>query len=508
MRTGLLLPAVALLALCGCTVGPDYHKPEVHMPEAYQTPAELASRTGAMSPVAPAPVELATWWKSLNDPQLDSLVDRALNSNLDLSMAASRLQAARAEVGVVVSRRLPSAEFSAGLGRGSGTNSTKGRVSPALNSATNTTGLQEITHVVGFDALWEVDLFGRLRRQAEAAMADAQAASDLRNQVLVTLVADVARAYVHVRSLQLRLDVAQRMMSVASKTVDLSHAKFKRGMVNELDAALAERELATVQARIQPLQAELAAAKRTVSLLLGQFPEELNSELGESKPLPAAPAAIDTGLPGELLVRRPDIRQAESELVASNARIGVATAALYPQITLTGGIGYQGQGLGRLPVDWKFIYSGGPSVNWQILDFGGISSLIDAQDYRTQAQLASYRKVVIGAVEEVDNALTNYNAERARLDDLDRAQDAAQRSVDLATKRYDRGLTDFLNVLDAQRQLFDIQDAHAVGEEAAVGEYIALCKALGGGWAGATLATAAAPAAGPASPAPQPVATP
>ena len=318
------------------------------MPESYQTPAELASRAGAAP--TPAPVELATWWKSLNDPQLDSLVDRAVDSNLDLSMAASRLLAARAEVGVVVSRQLPSADVSRGLARGTGTNSTKGRVSPPLNAATNTSGLQEITHVVGFDALWEVDLFGRLRRQAEAAMADAQAASDLHNQVLVTLVADVARAYVHVRSLQRRLEVAQRMIDVAGKTVELSQAKFKRGMVNELDAALAQRELATVQARIQPLQAELAAAKRTVALLLGQFPEELNSELGESRPLPTAPAAIDTGLPGDLLLHRPDIRQAESELVASNARIGVATAAMYPQITLTGGIGYQGQGLGRLPV--------------------------------------------------------------------------------------------------------------------------------------------------------------
>jgi NodT family efflux transporter outer membrane factor (OMF) lipoprotein len=493
LRLVKLLVPTAVVTIAGCTVGPDYHAPNVHVPQSFDaTPATLPTTQPVTTSgpntqptaSAAAPMDLAHWWRSLNDPELDSLLSRAIDANLDLQIAVARLQEVREAEAVATGNSLPSAEFSAAAARGSGTNSTKGRVSGPLNAGTNTTGLHEITQVIGFDASWEVDLFGHLRREAEAVTADTQAAGYYRNQVLVTLLADVARSYIEVRSLQLRLDLARLTIDVAQKTADIARVKFNRGMVTQLDVVLAERQLATVQSRIAPLEAQLAEMQRRVAVLLGKYPEALRAELSATGPLPNPPTEVKTGLPGDLLRRRPDIRQAESQLVAANARIGVATSLLYPQIVLTGGAGWQGQGLGREPVNWMDIWSVGPALRWPLLDFGSLDASIQAQDFRTQQMLLNYRRTIIAAIQEVDNALTNYDAERARLADLSRAVDAGRQAFDLASKRYDRGLTDFLNVLDAQRQLFDLQDQYAVSEDQTVTQFIAVCKALGGGWEG------------------------
>jgi NodT family efflux transporter outer membrane factor (OMF) lipoprotein len=487
----LLISTATATAIVGCTVGPNYHTPKTDVPASFDaTPSTLpatqplAASGPSTRPTVSAPVDLAHWWRSLDDPELNSLLSRAIDANLDLQIAASRLQEVREAEAVTTGNSLPSAEFSAAAARGSGTNSTKGRVSGPLNAGTNTTGLHEITQVIGFDASWEIDLFGHLRREAEVAAADTQAAGDYRNQVLVTLLADVARSYVEVRSLQMRLDIARQTIEVAQKNADIARVKFNRGMVNQLDVVLAERQLATVQSRIAPLEAQLAEAQRRVAVLLGKYPEELRAELSATGPLPNPPAEVKTGMPGDLIRRRPDIRQAENQLIAANARIGVATSQLYPQIVLTGGAGWQGQGLGREPVNWMDIWSVGPSVRWPLLDFGTLDSYIQQQDYHTQQMVLSYRRTIIAAVQDVDNALTNYDAERSRLADLNRAVDAGKQALDLATKRYDRGLTDFLNVLDAQRQLFDLQDQYALSEDQTVTQFIAVCKSLGGGWEG------------------------
>ena len=486
-----LIPAACVAILAGCTVGPDYKSPQVKMPSSFDattatlpTTRPIAFAPPSTQPTPTPPVDLARWWQSLNDPELNSLLSRAVAANLDLQIAIDRLQEAREAEAVEQGSSLPSAEFSGAAGRGSGTNSTKGRISGPLNAGTNTTGLREITQVIGFDASWELDLFGHLRREAEAVRADTAVASHFRDQVLVTLLADVARSYIEVRSLQLRVDVALQTIDVARKTADIAAVKYQRGMVNELDVVLANRQLATVQSRLAPLQAQLTEAQRRVAVLLGEYPEELRTELTAVGSLPNPPAEIKTGLPGDLLRRRPDIREAESQLIAANARIGVATSYLYPQLLLTGGGGVQGQGLGRSPVNWMDIWSVGPAVRWQLLDFGIVDSLIQAQDYRTREMLLNYRRTIITAVQEVDNSLTNYDAERSRLADLSRAVDAGKQALDLAGKRYDRGLTDFLNVLDAQRQLFDLQDQYAVSEDETVTQFIAVCKALGGGWEG------------------------
>jgi NodT family efflux transporter outer membrane factor (OMF) lipoprotein len=482
------LSAAAVLA--GCTVGPDYHKPRMNVPARFNgattQPSSMAARLTTMESDAVAPpfraVDVARWWESLNDPELNALVDRAITANPDLHIALNRLQQSREVVVVVTGQEVPMAEFAAGAGRGSGTNSTKGRISQPLNAGTNTGGYREITQVGGFDAIWEMDLFGQLRREGQAAVATAMAARDARDQVLVTLIGDVVRAYSDVRSLQQRVAVNKQAIAVNRQSADYAEGRYRQGLANELDARLAERELHVAESTLKPLEAQLAASQRGLAVLLGEFPEDLGNELAATAPLPNPPAALAAGVPAEVLRRRPDVNVAENQLIAANARIGVATANLYPQIFLTGGVGVQGQGLGVAPVQWKDIWSIGPSVRWALFDFGTLDAAINIEDYRTREMMWNYRKTVINAVREVDDALWNYQAQRDREAQLLAAQIAAQRALEVANGRYQQGIIDFLNVMDAQRQLYAIEDQYAQAREATIVQFAAVYKSLGGGW--------------------------
>jgi NodT family efflux transporter outer membrane factor (OMF) lipoprotein len=469
----------AIAALEGCTVGPNYRAPATTLPDAYN--ARATTRPMLASPTT-QPVDITRWWRSLNDPELDSLVDRAIIANPDLEIALTRLQEARTYESIVLGGALPVAEASGAAARGSGTNSTKGRVSGPLNAGTNTTGLKEITQVVGFDAGWELDLFGRYRRELEAAGDETQAMTEQRNDVLITLIADVARAYMDYRGLQARLSFARDNFRIEQQSVDLVQERFNRGLTNELDLALARRQLATLQSEIAPLYAQLAVAERRIEVLLNAYPGTLNAELFKSAPLPVVPEKIDSGLPIDLIRRRPDIRLAERGLAAGTARIGVATANLFPRVALTAGVGMQGQGLGRVPGVNSFIWSAGPTAYWPLLDFGALDAMIDIEHLRTHELLLSYKQTILDAVEEVENAINSYDAQQQRLRALASALTASQRAVELAQQRYDRGLTDYLNVLDAERQLYVLQDQYAVAQEDVVVQFIALYKGLGGGW--------------------------
>ena len=479
---GLLFATIAAAAITGCAVGPNYKAPVISMPAEFYVGPASPPTTQPTQPVADRAVDITRWWAALGDPELDSLVDRAVRANLDLRVALTRLQESRAQEYVISGGTLPLVDFGAGAGRGTGSDSTRGRIPTPLHSAANTSGLKEITEVAGFDATWEIDLFGRFTRQIEAARADTQAAYEARNAVLLSVVADVARAYVNERAVRLRLAVARQNLAIQQQSVDFVTTRFNRGITNELDVALARRELATVESTIAPLQAAIAQAQRRIAVLVGELPQNLYAELDRQMDLPTPPEKIQPGLPVELLRRRPDVRQAERELAASTARIGVATADLFPRVALIGAGGIQGQGLGRTPVSEKGIWSVGPSLYWPVLDFGVLDSIVEVQDLRTQELLYNYRQSVLLAVEEVDNAISNYQAQRDRLDRLNEAVAASERAVQLATQRYDRGLTIFLDVLDAQRQLYALRDQQAVAQEAVVVQYIALYKALGGGW--------------------------
>jgi NodT family efflux transporter outer membrane factor (OMF) lipoprotein len=467
-----------VLGLSGCAVGPDYHTPDIRLPDAFMPPLVQMAQKTARKP----PADLVEWWRSLRDPELDLLVSRAIESNLDLEIALARLQAARTQEFVVIGNALPSAGGTGGAGIGTGTDLVVGRTSQLLRSAQNPTNLSRLSESGGFDAAWEVDVFGKFWRELEAATYDAEALADARDWILVTVAADVARAYLDMRALQRQLVVLRKNINVAKTSFDLAKTRFERGITNELDVALAQRYLATLQAGLAPLEAQVAASQHVIAVLLGQFPEELAKELASPGKLPALPPEIAPGLPIDLLRRRPDIHEAERQLAAATARIGVATADLFPRVILSGALGAQGGPHSSSAIPLTFIGAAGPSVYWPLLDFGTLDSIVNIAELQAHELLVNYKHTILTAVQQVDDAVASYGAAQQRLKDLDRALGAARRSTRLATEQYDRGLTDYLNVLDAERQEFDLEEQYVTTQQRAAEQLITLYKALGGGW--------------------------
>jgi len=480
VRVPIRLSTIALgVCLAGCAVGPNYHDPKIKVPEGFAAASKTAA--SAPGPGSQPVVDLATWWRTLNDPQLDSLIERAIQSNPSIEIALARLQQARTFEVAITGVALPEVGASAGGGRGTGSNLARGRISPPLNAASNTAGLHQINYIAGFDAAWEIDLFGRYRRAIEAARYDTEAAAAARNAVLITVVADVARAYVDMRGLQMQLAVLRQNIRSAQTALDLAQARFDRGIINELDVTLARRQLASFQSQVAPLASQVSAAQYAIAVLLGQFPEDLPKELDKPGLVPQVPEKIDPGLPLDLVRRRPDIREAEWQLAGATARIGVATANLFPRVAITAGWGGQAQALGNPTVN-QTIWSFGGLATWPLLDFGTLDALVDVADLHTHELLVNYKKTVLNAVQEVDNAISGYSAQQDRLRNLGDALAASQRAVSLATQRYDRGLTDYLNVVDAERQEYDLAAQYASAQMSAGEQFVALYKGLGGGW--------------------------
>jgi NodT family efflux transporter outer membrane factor (OMF) lipoprotein len=467
-----------LAALAGCAVGPNYRVPKPDTPPEFAAATTLSS---APSASVPAP-DLASWWRSLEDTELNSLVERAIKSNPDLEIALTRLQQARTYEAVVVGHAVPELDATAAAGRGTGSDLTRGRAQQALRSADNSAGLQHINTIAGFDAVWELDLFGKFRREIEAARYDMQAAAAARNAVITSIVADVVRAYVDLRGFQTQVGILKNASDVLRESLRIVNIRYERGITNELDVVLARRELDTVEAQIAPLNARVNALQYTLAVLVGGYPETIVQELSAPNLIPSMPAPVAYGVPLDLLKRRPDIQQAERELAAATARIGVATAELFPQVTLVGSIGSQGQGWGTAPSVAQHIWSFGPGAVWPLLDFGALDAKVDIARLAAHASLVNYRKTILTAVQEVDIALDAYNAQQDRLTNLGDAMLAAQRAVDLAKARYDRGLTDFLNVVDAERQFYTLQEQYAAGQVTQGEEFVRLYKNLGGGW--------------------------
>ncbi|HEY0800346.1 MAG TPA: efflux transporter outer membrane subunit, partial [Steroidobacteraceae bacterium] len=361
---------------------------------------------------------------------------------------------------------------------------TRGRAQQALRSADNAAGLKQINTIAGFDAMWELDVFGKYRREFEAAHADMQAAAAARNAVVTSLIADVVRAYVDLRGLQIQTGILRGASDVLRESLRIVNIRYERGITNELDVALATRELRTLEAQIAPLDAQVSAVQYALAVLVGEYPEKLVQELSTPNLIPSMPAPVAAGVPLDLLKRRPDIQQAERELAGATARIGVATANLFPQVSLVASIGSQSQGWGTTPNIGKHIWSFGPAAVWPLLDFGALDAQVDIADLAAHAGLVNYRKAILSAVQEVDTALDAYGAQQDRLKNLGEAMIAGQRAVDLATERYNRGLTDFLNVVDAERQFYDIQEQYAAAQVAQGEQFVQLYKSLGGGWQG------------------------
>ena len=489
-----LLVTGAFIWLSGCAVGPDYELPAVAVPTVFGT----ASLTPAVAS-APTAADFVRWWQVLHDPRLNALIERAVASNPDIEIMLTRVQEARSREIVVVGAMLPTAGGSAAIATGTGVNLMIGRIPLPLISAANFRGLKSIWRLAGFDAGWELDLFGKHQRALEAAHDDTQAQMELRNAALITVIADVARNYFAIRGLQSQLEIARKHVTTAQKTVDLLMARSDRGRSNEsdrgrssesdrgrsseLDVTLAKRQLSSRQARLPELEAAISAAESRLALLLGTYSADIAAAMQRHAKMPTLPERLRPGVAVDLLRRRPDIRAAERELAAATARIGVATAALFPSVALTAGFGAQGgRQEGPLVPIHNPIWSFGPGAYWPLLDFGRLDALINIQEMRAHEALVRYKKTIITAVEEVDQAIKQYRLDRQRLKALGEALEESHRAVDLATERYKRGATDFLNVLDAQRQDFALAEEKAHAAQVAMQSYLAFYKALGGGW--------------------------
>src|ERR1700736_6527613 len=466
--------------LSACSVGPDFKLPETGLPEHYLAGVNTSKTVPASELVAS--VNLTQWWRSFRDPQLVSLVERSITANPDIAIALARLKQARAQHSVAISAALPKGEVAAGAGYGTGTDNNRTSVADTLHSAANTNGFNHIDEAGGFDAAWELDIFGKLRREIEASHLDALAAAKARDAVLVSVIANVARAYIELRGFQAQIAVTRSNINSARRRLQFVQDRFNQGLTNELDVTLAQRQLATFEAGLGPLAGQLQSSQYVIAALLGQYPETLANELRTERPAPRFPAKVPIGLPVSLLQRRADIQQAELEIGAATARMGSAIADLFPRVAVTSAVGGQGGPRAAIGTPITFIGGIGPALYWPVLDFGTLDARIEVADYRAREALLRYKANVLGAVQEVDQAIAGYNAEQNRLNSLTRARSAAIDAVKLSSERYDRGLTDYLNVLDAERQQFELEAQYVISQRVAGVELVALCKALGGGW--------------------------
>ncbi|MDY6904750.1 MAG: efflux transporter outer membrane subunit [Thermodesulfobacteriota bacterium] len=449
---------VALLVVAGCgTVGPDYKSPEMVLPAAWHTPAQNVQTASDVS-------ALAQWWKNFNDPLLSRLIQQAVAANLDLKTALERLTQVRAERTVTRAGLFPSLDTSASTARRRSGNTTR------------------TTYATELDAGWEIDLFGGQRRALEAANADIQSSREAVNDVQVSLTAEVALTYFDLRAVQARLDITTENLSLQTDTFQLVRYRYLAGLDDELSLEQARAAMENTRARLPDLRTAVAEAQNRLAVLLGKQPGRLDDELRDHAPVPQASAAIVVGVPADLLRRRPDIRQAERELAARTARIGVAKSELYPKLTLTGSIGYEALSTDDLFSAGSRFWRYGPGISWPIFQAGAIRAGIKVASSQQKQALLAYEAAVLAALEEVENALAAYGQELDRRQSLEKAADAARKATAMAQNKYDAGLIDFDTLLDAQQTLLSYED-EMVQSRASVGmNLVRLYKAMGGGW--------------------------
>jgi len=459
---------MAVMILAGCAVGPDYTKPEYSLPTRWNS--ELM---GGLAAGPAEPNTLALWWTALGDPQLSDLIERAVAGNLDLKTARSRIRESRARRGMAEADLYPTLDIGA---------------SDTWTRSSEETGTGKTTQlfVANFDSSWELDIFGGTRRSIEATDADLQAVQENLRDVLVSLVAELALNYVETRTYQARLASTQANLESQAETYQLTDWLSQAGLSDELAVQQALYNLESTRSQIPALRTGLQQAMNRIAVLLGEKPGAIHKELSAQEPIPVPPPKVVVGVPADLLRRRPDIRQAERELAAQTARIGVATAELYPHFRLSGSIGLDALSFNNLlsglstSDDWTL--SGGPAVSWRVFDAGAIRRNIEVQSALQEQALIRYEAAILGALEDVENALVSYAEKQQRKDRLFEATKAAEKAVELAQYNYQAGRTDFSSVLDAQRSLLSFQDQLAESEGTVTSNLIRLYKALGGGW--------------------------
>ena len=512
--------AVAAAALAGCMVGPNYNTPPTRPPSGYGE-----SHPGPTTK-ASEPVDLAVWWRTFHDPELNSLINRAIRGNNTLKQAEARVRQARAQLGIEWGTEFPTLALDGSYRRTQTSRSSRGVIT---NTSTGTTGTgttgtgttgtgtgttgtgttgtgtggtsgtggttggsaglvsgvgrrQSNLYQAGFDAGWEIDVFGGNRRAIEAAEDDIAVQVNARRFALVTLTAEVARDYTLLRGYQLQLGYANSNLASEKSTLELTRSRFRAGLTSDLDVAQAEASVAQTAASIPTLEIQIKQDVHAIGILLGLDPMALAAELGKDAPIPVTPSEVPVGLPSELLRRRPDVRQAERLLAEDTANIGVAVADLFPKFSLTGSVAQQSQRFGLIARDASTIWSFGPSISWQILDYNQLQSRVRVTNAIQAQSLYAYHQIVLQSFSDVEDALVAYAQDQVRQKALQDEVSANQRAVDLSTQLYTRGLGDFLNVLTAQRALFSAQNDLAIGGTNVATDLVQLYKALGGGW--------------------------
>ena len=466
IRFGALLPAALMLfVFVGCAaVGPDYVPPDTLMPQAWHIPGKSGLVGKQLNKGA-----LADWWSILDDPVLTNLIESAVSGNLGLKEARARVREARARRAISEAYRFPTVDAG-------------GSARMSRSSEETGNGSQRELYAAGFDAAWELDVFGGEKRSVEAAGAELQASEEDLRDVLVSLLAEVALNYVELRAFQTRLSVAESNLDAQKETYNITRWRRQAGLTTQLDVEQAKYSLEQTRAQIPGLETGLAQAKNRLAVLIGRHPGSLGDALAERKPIPVTPLEVAVGVPADILRRRPDVRRAERRLAAQTAQIGVATADLYPRFSLLGSIGLEALSLGNLFSLSSRTHGMGAAVAWPLFDAGAIRSNIEVQSALQEQALIRYEAAVLTALEDVENALIAYAKEQRRRQSLIEATEAAWRAVDLAQKQYSSGLIEFGNVLIAQRSLLSLQEQLAVSEGGVTSNLIALYKSLGGGW--------------------------
>lgn len=463
---------LTLAATWGCTVGPDYNAPAIEMPEQFSSP----TRRGAADPA-----QVARWWKSFDDELLESLVQRAVEGNKEVRIAVARVDQARALARASYANFWPQFDVQSSY--------TRTRYSSEQFPIPGAKGFTVDLWNSAADATWELDLFGRVRRSYEAQQAIEQASEAGLLDALRMTAAETATAYFQLRGAQNQLATTRQNIEAEEETLRIVEIREKNGAASELDTVQSRAQLSATRALMPAFEAAERTAIHRLGVLLGLPPESLIAELSKPRAIPLYRGNETFGDPAELLRRRPDLRAAERQLAAATARIGMATADLFPRLTFQGSFGLSAS----TPSNWSNggaqTYNFGPNLSWVFLDFGRVQARIDAADAETQAVLAGYESAVLRALEEVENGLTAFGRARARRAELLIAVAASARAVELSRLRFNEGAVDLLRVIEAQRAKL-ANDAALTAAETDIGiALVSIYKAIGGGWEGYQLVT-------------------
>ncbi|MDR4506642.1 MAG: efflux transporter outer membrane subunit [Candidatus Brocadiaceae bacterium] len=472
----MVFPLAVLLALSGCTVGPDFMKPEAKIQENWSEKDDPRIKTQTEAD--------NRWWKAFNDPTLDQLIQLAYQQNLPLQITGLRILETRARLGIAIGRQYPQQQEVFGSATREGISDN------AANSSFRDQNFQD--YQFGFDAVWELDFWGKFRRDVQAAHASLIASEADYDDALVSLTAEVARTYTVIRTFEVRIELTTENAKLQEEGLEIAESRFRNGVVTELDVAQARSLLESTRASIPQLQSGLRQAQNALSTLLGQPPGAIQALLEEHKGIPEAPAEVAISVPAELLRRRPDIRSAELSAAAQCARIGIAKADLYPRFSLFGQIGFQGSSQGGLQSGHShsdnifdsdsFFYSFGPTVQWPFFNYGRIENNVRVQDARFQQLIVNYQNTVLRAAQESEDALIGFLKAQEATAFTQNSVNAVRRSVEIALVQYREGAVDYQRVLDTQRALLQEEIRLTDTRSSVATNLIALYKALGGGW--------------------------